>query len=134
MQYYNSMDSYPYSEVVLYESIQECLDGLLDGTSDGTFLNGLRSEALLKPNKYHSLKKAQTRNDYEFYMAFAEDNLGLMLLMDRGLTMLDRTFVNKKSYSYLAQMSNYSLEDYLRDHISCWSSSPPRSWPRCSWQ
>ena len=96
MQYYNSRDSYPYSKVVFYDSIQGCLDGLLDGTSDGTFLNGLRSEALLKPNKYHSIKKAQDRTDYELYMAFAEGNLGLMLLMDRGLSMLDSAFIKKK--------------------------------------
>jgi len=117
MQYYNSMDSYPYSEIVLYDSIQECLDGLLDGTSDGTFLNGLRSEALLKPAKYHSLKKAQARTDYEFYMAFAEENVGLMLLMNRGLTMLDSTYVNKRAYSYLMQMHTFTLMDYLREHI-----------------
>ena len=34
----------------------------------------------------------------EFYMAFAEENLGLMLLMNRGLTMLDSAFVNKRAY------------------------------------
>ena len=117
MQYYNSRDSYPYSEVVFYDSIQGCLDGILDGTSDGTFLNGLRSEALLKPEKYHSLKKAQARTDYEFYMAFAEDNLGLMLLMNRGLSMLDPAFVNKKAYTYLMQSNSFSMMDYLRDHI-----------------
>ena len=117
MQYYNSRDSYPYSEVVFYDSIQGCLDGILAGTSDGTFLNGLRSEALLKPAKYHSLKKAQAQTDYEFHMAFAEDNLGLMLLMDRGLSMLDSAFVNKKAYTYLLQSSSFDMMDYLRDHI-----------------
>ena len=117
MQYYNSRDSYPYSEVVFYDSIQGCLDGLLDGTSDGTFLNGLRSEALLKPDKYRSLKKAQARTDYEFYMAFAEENVGLMLLMNRGLTMLDSAFVNKRAYSYLMQMQTFTMMDYLREHI-----------------
>ena len=117
MQYYNSKDSFPYSEVVFYDDIQGCLDGLLDGTSDGTFLNGLRSEALLKPGKYHSLKKAQAQTDYIFYMAFAEENIGLMLLMNRGLTLLDSAFVNKRAYSYLVQMHAFTLMDYLREHI-----------------
>jgi PAS domain S-box-containing protein len=117
MQYYNSRDSYPYSEVVFYDSIQGCLDGILDGTSDGTFLNGLRSEALLKPDKYHSLKKAQARTNYIFYMAFAEENLGLMLLMNRGMSMLDPAFVNKKAYNYLLQMNSFTMMDYFRDHI-----------------
>ena len=117
MQYYNSRDSFPHAEVVFYDSIQECLDGLLDGTSDGTFLNGLRSEALLKPKKYHSIKKAQAQTDYIFYMAFAEDNLGLMLLMNRGLTLLDSAFVNKRAYSYLGQFYSYTIMDFFRDHF-----------------
>ena len=117
MQYYNSRDSYPYAEVVFYDDIRGCLDGLLDGTSDATFLNGLRSEALLKPKKYHSIRKAQVKTDYIFYMAFAEDNLGLMLLMNRGLTLLDSAFVNKKAYSYLGQMGPYTLMDFFRDHF-----------------
>ena len=117
MQYYNSRDSYPYSEIVFYDSIQGCLDGILEGTSDATFLNGLRSEALLKPEKYHSIKKAQVRTDYIFYMAFAEDNLGLMLLMDRGMSMLESAFVNKRAYSYIMQMNTLTTMDYLRDHI-----------------
>ncbi len=116
MQYYNSIDSFPYSEVVFYDSIQGCLDGLLDGSADGTYLNGLRSESLLKPEKYHSIKKAQAKTDYIFYMAFAEDNLGLMLLMNRGLTLLDSAFVNKRAYSYLGQFYAYSAMDFFRDH------------------
>ena len=47
MQYYYSRDRYPHAKIVFYSDIQGCLNGLLDGTSDGTFLNGLRSEALL---------------------------------------------------------------------------------------
>ena len=117
MQYYNSMDSFPYSEVVFYDSIQGCLDGLLDRTADATYLNGLRSEALLKPKKYHSIRKAQAKIDYEFYMAFAEENLGLMLLMDRGLSMLESAFVNKRAYSYLMQANTFTIMDYLREHI-----------------
>ena len=117
MQYYNSIDSFPDAEVVFYDDIRGCLDGLLDGTSDGTYLNGLRSEALLKPEKYHSIKKAQAKTDYIFYMAFAEENLGLMLLMNRGLSMLDPAFVNKRSYSYLGQMNTFTIMDYLREHV-----------------
>ena len=117
MQYYNSRDSYPNAEVVFYDSIQGCLDGILAGAADGTFLNGLRSEALLKPIKYHSLKKAQAQTDYIFYMAFAEGNLGLMLMMDRGLAMLDPAFINKKAYSYLVQMNTFTIMDYFREHI-----------------
>ena len=117
MQYYYCRDSYPESEIVFYDDIQACLDGLLEGTSDGTFLNGFRSDALLKPSKYHSLRTVRARNDFQLRMAFAEGDVGLMLLMNRGLTMLDPDFINNASYSYVGRIYTFSLRDYLQEHI-----------------
>ena len=93
MQYYYSRDNYPNAKIVFYDDIRGCLDGLLDGTAEATLLNAFRADGLLKPGKYHSLKKLRAKNDVQFRMAFAEDNIGLMLLMNRGLTMLDPDFV-----------------------------------------
>ena len=117
MQYYYCKDSYPSSEIVLYNDIRGCLDGLLDGTADGTFLNGVRAEALLKPRKYHSLRTVRAKSDFQLNMAFAEDNVGLMLLMNRGLTILDPEFINKASYSYVGGIYTFSAMDFLQDHI-----------------
>ena len=117
MQFYYSRDCYPHAEIVFYDDIRGCLDGLLKGTSDGTFLNGLRTDALLRPKKYHSIKRERARNGFEFHMAFAADNIGLMLLMDRGLSMLDPDFMNHASYSYAGRIATFSLMDYLREHI-----------------
>ena len=117
MQYYYSKDSYPQSEIVFYDDIEGCLKGLLEGTSDGTFLNGVRAEALLKPGKYHSLRSVRAKNDFQIHMAFAEDNIGLMLLMDRGLTMLDSNFISKASYNYVGRIYTFSVMDFLWEHI-----------------
>ena len=117
MQYYYSKDCYPNAEIVFYDDIQSCLDGLLDGAIDGTFLNGFRSEALLKPSKYHALRTVRAKNDFQIHMAFAEDNIGLMLLMNRGLTILDPDFINKASYAYMGRIYSYSMMDFLQDHI-----------------
>ena len=117
MQYYYSRDSYPHSETVFYENTRECLDGVLNGESDGTFLNSLRTEALLKPDKYRSLKTERVRNGFQLRMAFAEDNIGLMLLMNRGLSLLDHDFFKDASYSYAGRINAFSIKDYLREHI-----------------
>ncbi len=117
MQFYYSRDCYPHAEIVFYDDIRGCLDGLLKGTSDGTFLNGLRTEALLRPKKYRSLKTERARNGFEFHMAFAADNIGLVMLMDRGLSMLSPDFMNHASYSYAGRIYTFSLMDYLREHI-----------------
>ena len=117
MQYYYSKDCYPDSDIVFYDDIRGCLDGLLDGTADGTFLNGVRAEALLKPAKYHSLRSVRAKSDFQLHMAFAEDNLALMLLMNRGLTVLDPDFINKASYSYVGNIYTFTAMDFLQDHI-----------------
>ena len=117
MQYYYSKDAAPDAEIVFYDDVGGCLDGLLDGTCDATFLSGFRSDALLKSAKYHSVRTMRAKNDLTFRMAFAEDNVGLMLLMDRGLAMLDADFVNKASYAYLGQMYSYTATDFLREHM-----------------
>ena len=117
MQYYYTRDSYPKAQIVFYDDIHGCLDGLLNGTSDVTFLNGFRSKALLKPNKYHSLKIMRAKSDFKLCMAFAKDNLGLMLLMNRGLTLLDPDFVNNASYTYLERIYSFSFMDFLQEHI-----------------
>ena len=117
MQYYYCKDCYPSSKIVFYNDIRGCLDGLLNGTSDATFLNSFRTEALLKPVKYQPVKAERAGTFFKFRMAFAENNIGLMLLMDRGLTMLDHDFISGASYSFVGRMNTYTLMDYLRGHI-----------------
>ena len=117
MQYYYTRDSYPNSKIVFYDNIHECLDGLLDGTVNGTFLNGFRSEALLKPSKYHPLRTVRAPKDFQIHMAFAENSIGLMLLMNRGLAILEPDFINKASYSYMSRIYTFSVMDFLQEHI-----------------
>ena len=116
MQYYYSKDAYPDAEIVYCDGIRGCLDGLLDGSVDVTFINGFRSDSLLKPVKYRPLTAMRAKNDFTFRMAFAEDNIGLMLLMDRGAAMLEPDFVNKASYSYVGRIYSYSIRDFLYEH------------------
>ena len=117
MQYYYSKEAYPDAEIVYFDGVRACLDGLLEGAVDVTFLNGFRSDALLKPAKYRPLCAMRAKNDFTFRMAFAEDNIGLMLLMDRGATMLDPDFVNKASYSYIGKIYNYTILDFFWEHL-----------------
>ena len=117
MQYYYSVDTHPLAEIVYYDSIRGCLDGVLGDTADGTFLNGLRTGALLKTGKYRALDSIRAKNGFEVHMAFAEDNLGLLLLMNRGMTMLEPDFVNKNAYAYAGWMYSLSLADFLREHF-----------------
>ena len=56
-------------------------------------------------------------NDFQLHMAFAESNIGLLLLMNRGLALLDPDFITKASYSYMGRIYTVSVMDYLQEHI-----------------
>ena len=117
MQYYYCKDFYPDMKIVFHDNIRGCLDGLLDGTQDGFFLANFRSDALLKPGKYHSLRTVRAKHGFQLYMAFAESNIGLLLLMNRGLVLLDDDFINKASYSYMSRIYEFSIIDYILEHL-----------------
>ena len=59
----------------------------------------------------------RAKDQFQLYMAFAEENVGLMLLMNRGLTMLDPDFISKASYSYAGRIATLTLLDFFLDHI-----------------
>lgn len=117
MQYHYCRDQYPDSEIVLFDGIHGCLDGVLHGKADGTFLNGFRSDALLKPAKYHAMRTVRAPKDFTLHMAFAEDDIGLMLLMNRGLALLTPDFIDKASYPYLEPIYTPTPLDFIQDHI-----------------
>lgn len=64
MQYYYSKDAFPDAQIVFYDGIRACLDGLLEGTSDGTFVNGARTAGLLRPGQYHSLQAVRAKDSF----------------------------------------------------------------------
>ena len=117
MQYYYSKDAFPDAQIVFYDGIRACLDGLLEGTSDGTFVNGARTAGLLRPGQYHSLQAVRAKDSFQLCFAFAEDNVGLLLLMNRGLSMLEQDFISKSSYSYAGEITPPTWMDFLMDHI-----------------
>ena len=117
MQYYYCKEEFPDAEIVFYDDVIDCLNGLLSGTSDGTVLNGLRSDALLKSGRFRSLRTVKTGNDVPLSMAFATGNIGLMLLMNRGQSLLEPGFVNKASYAYAGNLYAVTALDFLYDHI-----------------
>ena len=117
MQHYYTKDTYPHSSIVEYDDIRSCLDGVLDGTADGTIINAFRTETLLKPIKYRHMRTIRCGRGFDLRMAFAADNIGLMLLMDRGLTLINRDFISDASYSYMGRMNIYTLMDFLREHV-----------------
>ena len=122
MQYYFALRNYPKSKVTMYPSIEACLDAVVSGEVSCTTLNGLRANDLLKNRRYQHLSMFRQARSDEHCFGVAIGNRGLLMLMNRGLGVIERDFVQKKSHRYTQSLYSYRLEDVLLDHMGLFGS------------
>lgn len=116
IQYYYARSSFPSAQFFFCDSIEECLDAVLDGSADCTTINGFR-RTLLRSRRYHPLQ--------EFYIAELDDQCfgvrigdeGLLRLLNRGIGILGAEYFQDFAYHYEQQLYDYTIGDFLRDHM-----------------
>ena len=116
MQYYFILKNYPKSKVTLYPSIEACLDAVLSGEVTGTNLNGLRANGLLRNRKYQDLSLHRLAKSDEHCFGVGIGNKGLLKLLNRGLSVIEKDYVQEKSHRYTNALYSYRLKDVLFDH------------------
>ena len=122
MQYYFVLKNYPNARVTEYPSIEACLDAVASGEVGCTTLNGLRANDLLKNRKYKDLSLYhQVRTD-ERCFGVGIGNKGLLMLLNRGLGVIGRDYVQKKSHRYMYALYSYRLQDVFLDHLGLFGS------------
>ena len=122
MQYYYVRTNYPEAEIILYPSIDNCLEAVLAGKVGVTTLNGLRANDILRNSKYEGLSMhLATRNDDRCF-GVEIGNEGLLKLLNRGITILGDDYAQNISYRYTSGLYTYGFVDMLRDHMALFTS------------
>ena len=122
MQYYFVRRNFPDAKVTLYPTSEACLDAVLSGQVSCTVLNGLRSYDMLKNRRYKSLSLHHLGINDEHCFGVGFVDKGLLKLLNRGLGVIDRDFVQKKSHRYTHLLYSYRLEDAFFDHLWLFTS------------
>ena len=123
MQYYYVRTNYPDAEIMLYPSIEDCLEAVLSGEVGVTTLNGLRANDILRNSKYEGLSMQQAARSDDRCFGVEIGNEGLLKLLNRGITILGSDYAQNISYRYTSGLYTYGFVDMLRDHMTLFASA-----------
>ena len=117
MQYYYIRTNFPNARILTFPSIDDCLAAVLDGKTDGTTLNGLRANDILKNRKYRDLSLYQLTRSDDRCFGVKIGNEGLLKLLNRGISVLGPEYAQSISYRYTDGLYSVSLIDMLKENM-----------------
>ena len=118
MQYYYIRTHYPEAEVLMYPSIEECLNAVMTGKAGCTTLNGLRANDILKNSLYDSLSMIQLVQDDDRCFGVEIGNEGLLKLLNRGLTIVGEDYALNLAYRYTDGLYTATFGDLIKEHLA----------------
>lgn len=118
LQYYYAVVAMPGAEYLFYDSIDECIEAVQKGEADGTILNGLRAYNILRNSKYDGLSVMQLSMENDICLGIDIGNTGLLKLMNRGISVMDKEYALKMASYYVDDLYSYTFEDFFEDNYT----------------
>ena len=122
MQYYFVKAYYPDAEIVMYPSIDGCLEAVKSGEVGCTTLNGLRASDILKNGKYDGLSFRQLAYGDDRCFGVPIGDEGLLKLLNRGIKVIGEDYAQNLAYRYTGGLFIYTISDLLRDNATLFSA------------
>ena len=116
LHYYYTKNHFPENKIVFYDSLEDCLDAVLHREVDFTTINGMRTE-ILHNNKYKPLLSMQLHGIDEMTFGVKIGNEGLLRLINRGLNIAGRDYIQNSFYKYTKKLYKYTWKDFVKDNL-----------------
>ncbi len=117
IQLNNIKINYPDAEIVYYSSSEECLQAILDGEVNCTMLNGLRANSLLRNSQYSKLTARQLGVSEDCCIGVKIGNEGLLKIINRGIGLLAKGYVQNLAYRYTSGLYRVTLMDVIKENF-----------------
>ena len=118
LQYYYVKTYFPDAEISFYPSIDACLDAVRDGKAGCTILNGLRAFNIMKNSRYRDLSLYLLSNGDERCFGVKFGNEGLLKLLNRGISVIGKDYVQNRISRYADNLYVYTLTDFIREYLA----------------
>ena len=112
-----SQKVYPDAQLVYYNTIDECLNGVVEGKADGTIMDALRVQYVLENDDYNNLTYIQLNATTGKCFGVIPDNKDLLLMLNRAINILGTSYGTEYSYQYVANFYTYDLLDYAKKYL-----------------
>lgn len=117
IQYDYVHTNFPDSEVIYYETVDECLKAVAAGEAGGAILSGLRVSTLLKHAAYSDLKYVELPVDTVKCFGVSTKHRGILPLINRAIGMLTNNDSLTYTYKYIDDTDDYSIREFLRRNM-----------------
>ena len=114
---YNYVSNYfPDNEVIFYDTVDECLDAVVEGKAKGAILSGLRVSNLLKDNYYSDLQYMELPHETVKCFGVSTAHKGILPLLNQALNSMEENSAVNYTFKYVDNKEDYSIVEFLRRH------------------
>lgn len=112
--YLLGLDKY---EMVFYQTKEDAFEAVRRGDVDCTFSNEFVAQSMLRGSEfYNGLRVVDRHNDIGVCMAVRWDEVTLLSIFNRGISMLDQRVIEKSLNNYSFQSMKTNLKDVLLEY------------------
>ena len=114
---YNYVDNYfPDNEVIYFDTVDECLDAVVEGRADGAILSGLRASVLLRDDYYSDLSYMELPHETVKCFGVSTAHKGILPLINQALNSIEENGAVKYTFKYADTEEDYSIAEFIRRH------------------
>ena len=111
-----TMETYPEAEIIMCDTIEECMEAVQTGTANSTLVSALRSSYLIGDAK--KINTLTLSDDERLCLGVALGNNALLQVLNHGMTILGDSYGLNHTYSYMdAFAAKYTITDFVRDNV-----------------
>ena len=114
---YNYVTNYfPDNEVIFFDTVNECLDAVVEGKASGAILSGLRASVLLKEKYYSDLSYMELPYDTVKCFGVSTAHKGILPLLNQALNTIEGNSAVNYTFKYADYSEDYSIAEFIRRH------------------
>ena len=114
---YNYVTNYlPYNEIIYFDTVDECLDAVVEGKASGAILSGLRASVLLKDKYYSDLDYMELPHETVKCFGVSRAHKGILPLLNQALNSIEENSAVNYTYKYADYQEDYSVAEFIRRH------------------
>ena len=110
------MKQYKNSRIERYDSLDECLDAVLNGEATSTIVSTYKLKEYLSNSKYRNIKTMPLGITLSFCFCVQRNHNEMFTILNKGISILDKTVVSDFLFKYVQANNKYTAEDFIRDN------------------
>ena len=111
-----TMENYPDAQLVLCDTIDDCMEAVKSGKANSTLVSSLRSNYLVGEEK--RLNSLTLSEDERLCFGVRFGDNALLQIINHGMTILGESYGLNHTYRYMDSFATkYTVTQFVRDHI-----------------